>query len=115
MVYGFAFQCMHISEFAYFNGVSFSHQVANNTDRLTLDACFTPTSQFVITTAPDGFLQVWSVETGGRVAALPSFEAASQMSGPSGILNCVAFNPRFAMLATGSQQTSFWLPNIDPE
>uniref|UniRef100_A0A915EXN0 WD repeat containing protein 82 n=1 Tax=Echinococcus canadensis TaxID=519352 RepID=A0A915EXN0_9CEST len=89
--------------------------VANNTERQTLDACFTPTSQFVISTAPDAFLQVWSVETGGRVAALPSFEAASQMTGPSGVLNCVAFNPRFAMLATGSVQTSFWLPNIDAE
>ncbi|VDN31355.1 unnamed protein product [Dibothriocephalus latus] len=81
---------------------------------MPVDACFAPNSQFVISTSPtDGFLHIWALETGGGalVASLPSFEAASQMANPT--LHCVLFNPRFAMLATGSQQTSFWLPNID--
>ncbi|BHF67076.1 WD repeat-containing protein 82 [Sparganum proliferum] len=85
-----------------------------NPEHLPVDACFAPNSQFVISTSPtDGYLHVWALETGGGalIASLPSFEAASQMANPT--LHCVLFNPRFAMLATGSQQTSFWLPNID--
>ncbi|VUZ48049.1 unnamed protein product [Hymenolepis diminuta] len=99
-----------------FNGAHLhSFKVANNVDKQTLDACFTPTSQFLISTSPDSMLQVFSVETGARMAQLATYEAASKMVGPQARINCVAFNPRFAMLATGSMQTCFWLPNIENE
>ncbi|CAH8563302.1 unnamed protein product [Schistosoma turkestanicum] len=85
--------------------------VIPNTDRQTLHASFTPDSQFVLIGSPDGIVHIWSVETGVRVASLPGYEAATQL--PNAAIHSLAFNPRFAMLATGSNQTSFWLPTLE--
>ncbi|VDP28043.1 unnamed protein product [Schistosoma margrebowiei] len=85
--------------------------VIPNTDRQTLHASFTPDSQFVLIGSPDGVVHIWSVETGVRVASLPGYEAATQL--PNAAIHSLAFNPRFAMLATGSNQTSFWLPALE--
>ncbi|VDO02120.1 unnamed protein product [Rodentolepis nana] len=99
-----------------FNGAHLhSFKVSNNVEKQTLDACFTPTSQYLISTSPDSMLHVFSVEMGAPMAQLATYEAASKMVGPQARINCVAFNPRFAMIATGSMQTCFWLPNIEKE
>ncbi|CAL8077656.1 unnamed protein product [Calicophoron daubneyi] len=85
--------------------------IVTNADRQALDASFTPDSQFVMVGSPDGIVHIWSVETGIRVASLPGYEAATQLPNPA--IHTLAFNPRYAMLATGSNQTAFWLPNIE--
>nr|CDS26007.1 COMPASS component SWD2 [Hymenolepis microstoma]CDS31758.1 COMPASS component SWD2 [Hymenolepis microstoma] len=80
-----------------------------------MDACFTTTSQYLISTFPNSMLQVFSVEMGAQMAQLATYEVASKMVGPQARINCVPFNPRFAMLSTGSMQTCFWLPNMEKE
>ncbi|KAF6777866.1 hypothetical protein AHF37_02637 [Paragonimus kellicotti] len=85
--------------------------VGTNVDRQPLDASFTPDSQFVLVGSPDGLVHIWAVETGVRVVSLPGYETATQSPKPA--IHTLAFNPRYAMLATGSNQTAFWLPNIE--
>ncbi|KER27446.1 hypothetical protein T265_05487 [Opisthorchis viverrini] len=85
--------------------------LVSNADHQALDASFTPDSQFVLVGSPDGLVHIWSVETGVRIATLPGYEAATQLPNPA--IHTLAFNPRYAMLATGSNQTAFWLPNIE--
>ncbi|TGZ57037.1 hypothetical protein CRM22_010032 [Opisthorchis felineus] len=85
--------------------------LVSNADHQALDASFTPDSQFVLVGSPDGLVHIWSVETGVRIVTLPGYEAATQLPNPA--IHTLAFNPRYAMLATGSNQTAFWLPNIE--
>ncbi|KAF8571602.1 hypothetical protein P879_00912 [Paragonimus westermani] len=85
--------------------------VGTNVDRQALDASFTPDSQFVLVGSPDGLVHIWAVETGVRVVSLPGYETATQSPNPA--IHTLAFNPRYAMLATGSSQTAFWLPTIE--
>nr|CAH8874572.1 unnamed protein product [Trichobilharzia regenti] len=85
--------------------------VVPNAERLMLNATFTPDSQFILVGSPDGVVHIWSVETGVRVANIPGYENVNNLLNPA--INSMAFNPRFAMLATGSFQTCLWLPALE--
>ncbi|XP_072025757.1 WD repeat-containing protein 82-like isoform X2 [Amphiura filiformis] len=76
-----------------------------NQKGLLLEASFTPDAQFVLSGSQDGKLHVWHAESGSKVATLQSKEENP--------IHCVQFNPKFMMVATSSQHSAFWIPNID--
>nr|CAG4642543.1 EOG090X073E [Evadne anonyx] len=66
---------------------------------LNLTALFSPR----VTGSTDGRVHVWSTESGAKVC---SFNA--DHTGP---VQCVQFNPKFMMLASGCTNMAFWLPD----
>ncbi|KAM4582925.1 WD repeat-containing protein 82-like [Fundulus diaphanus] len=77
----------------------------NNSKGVSLEASFTPDSQFVMIGSEDGRVHVWSTESGMKVAVLDG-----KHPGP---INALQFNPRYMTFATACANTSFWLPCID--
>jgi len=73
---------------------TFSGHVNNiNNKSIPLEASYSPDSQFVFSGSTDGRVHVWSTESGAKVC---SFTA--DHTGP---VQCVQFNPKFMMLASG--------------
>ncbi|CAK6955481.1 hypothetical protein KUCAC02_030788 [Scomber scombrus] len=64
----------------------------NNSKGISLEACFTPDSQFVMIGSEDGRVHVWSTESGMKVAVLDG-----KHSGP---INTLQFNPRYLTFAS---------------
>ncbi|XP_033995502.1 WD repeat-containing protein 82-like isoform X5 [Trematomus bernacchii] len=64
----------------------------NNSKGISLEACFTPDSQFVMIGSEDGRVHVWSTESGMKVAVLDG-----KHSGP---INTLQFNPRYMTFAS---------------
>ncbi|KAF0034905.1 hypothetical protein F2P81_012663 [Scophthalmus maximus] len=64
----------------------------NNSRGISLEACFTPDSQFVMIGSEDGRVHVWSTESGMKVAVLDG-----KHPGP---INTLQFNPRFMTFAS---------------
>ncbi|XP_010773574.1 WD repeat-containing protein 82-like isoform X3 [Notothenia coriiceps] len=64
----------------------------NNSKGTSLEACFTPDSQFVMIGSEDGRVHVWSTESGMKVAVLDG-----KHSGP---INTLQFNPRYMTFAS---------------
>ncbi|XP_055365201.1 uncharacterized protein LOC114855832 isoform X3 [Betta splendens] len=64
----------------------------NNSRGVTLEACFTPDSQFVMIGSEDGRVHVWSTESGMKVAVLDG-----KHTGP---INTLQFNPRYMTFAS---------------
>ncbi|CAN9511758.1 unnamed protein product [Ophioblennius macclurei] len=77
----------------------------NNSQRVSLEACFTPDSQFVMIGSEDGRVHVWSTESGMKVAVLDG-----KHSGP---INTLQFNPRYMTFASACKNMTFWLPCLD--
>jgi len=83
---------------------TFSGHVNNiNNKSIPLEASYSPDSQFVFSGSTDGRVHVWSTESGAKVC---SFTA--DHTGP---VQCVQFNPKFMMLASGCTNMAFWLPD----
>ncbi|KAM6927223.1 WD repeat-containing protein 82-like [Xenentodon cancila] len=77
----------------------------NNSRGISLEACFTPDSQFVMIGSEDGRVHVWSTETGMKVAVLDG-----KHPGP---INTLQFNPRYMTFASACTNMKFWLPCTD--
>ncbi|XP_056885728.1 WD repeat-containing protein 82-like [Takifugu flavidus] len=77
----------------------------NNSKRLSLEACFTPDSQFVMIGSEDGRVHVWSTENGMKVAVLDG-----KHPGP---ISSLQFNPRYMTFVSACTSTTFWLPWFD--
>lgn len=77
----------------------------NNSKGISLEACFTPDSQFVMIGSEDGRVHVWSTESGMKVAVLDG-----KHPGP---INTLQFNPRYMTFASACTNMTFWLPCID--
>lgn len=69
------------------------HVNSINNKSIPLEASYSPDSQFVFSGSTDGKVHVWSTESGAKVC---SFNA--DHTGP---VQCVQFNPKFMMLASG--------------
>ncbi|KAM9814038.1 WD repeat-containing protein 82-like [Neosynchiropus ocellatus] len=91
-----------------FNG-SLLHTFSNynNSRGFSLEACFTPDSQFVMIGSEDGKIHVWSTVSGMKVAVRDG-----KHPGP---INTLQFNPRFMTFASACSKTNFWLPGPDTE
>lgn len=76
-----------------------------NDKKLALEASFSPDSQFVFSGSSDGKVHAWNAETGHRVCAY-----TSDHTGP---VQCVQFNPKYMMMASGCSMMAFWLPSPD--
>ncbi|XP_063330143.1 WD repeat-containing protein 82-like [Pelmatolapia mariae] len=77
----------------------------NNSKGISLEACFTPDSQFVMIGSEDGRVHVWSTESGMKVAVLDG-----KHPGP---ISALQFNPRFMTFVSACSNTTFWLPCLD--
>ncbi|KAA8593339.1 hypothetical protein FQN60_009455 [Etheostoma spectabile] len=64
----------------------------NNNKCVTLEASFTPDSQFVMIGSEDGKIHVWNAESGMKVALLDG-----KHTGP---ITCLQFNPKFMTFAS---------------
>eukprot|EP00002_Diphylleia_rotans_P001281 TRINITY_DN10715_c0_g1_i1.p1 TRINITY_DN10715_c0_g1~~TRINITY_DN10715_c0_g1_i1.p1 ORF type:complete len:314 (+),score=56.91 TRINITY_DN10715_c0_g1_i1:55-996(+) len=68
---------------------------------LKFEATFSPDGSSIISGSQSGSLHVWSVRSGEKVAEWTGHQAPSQ---------CVRWNPRKWMVASGCQHLAFWLP-----
>ncbi|XP_068171966.1 WD repeat-containing protein 82-like [Antennarius striatus] len=76
-----------------FNGsVLYTFSGYNNSKGISLEACFTPDSQFVMIGSEDGRVHVWSTESGMKVAVLDG-----KHPGP---INTLQFNPQYMTFAS---------------
>ncbi|KAL4645953.1 WD repeat-containing protein 82 [Arapaima gigas] len=64
----------------------------NNSKGVTLEASFTPDSQFIMIGSEDGKIHVWNAESGMKVAVLDG-----KHTGP---VTCLQFNPKFMTFAS---------------
>uniref|UniRef100_K7GB05 Twinfilin n=1 Tax=Pelodiscus sinensis TaxID=13735 RepID=K7GB05_PELSI len=64
----------------------------NNSKAVTLEASFTPDSQFIMIGSEDGKIHVWNGESGMKVAVLDG-----KHTGP---ITCLQFNPKFMTFAS---------------
>lgn len=88
-----------------FQGTPLQTFMGQNAKGLSLEASFSPDSQFVFSGASTGKVHCWSTETGALVSIL-NYEN-------NGPVQCVQFNPKYMMLATACQHMAFWLPQVD--
>ncbi|XP_063680940.1 WD repeat-containing protein 82-like [Bolinopsis microptera] len=92
-----------------FNGQiiqTFTGIITERTERgLHLGCCFSPDSNYVLAGSQDGHLHVWSVKTGNKIAVLEG-------NHPNPI-GCVAFNPKYMMVASACNNAAFWIPNLE--
>ncbi|XP_037535422.1 WD repeat-containing protein 82 isoform X1 [Nematolebias whitei] len=86
-----------------FNGsVLYTFSGYNNSKGVSLEACFTPDSKFVMIGSEDGRVHVWSIENGMKVAVLDG-----KHQGP---INTLQFNPLYMTFASACSSMMFWLP-----
>ncbi|CAB1354103.1 unnamed protein product [Coregonus sp. 'balchen'] len=76
----------------------------NNSKGISLEACFTPDSDFVMIGSEDGRVHVWSTESGMKIAVLDG-----KHSGP---INTLQFNPKYMTFASACSNMAFWLPCV---
>ncbi|XP_046880647.1 WD repeat-containing protein 82-like isoform X1 [Hypomesus transpacificus] len=77
----------------------------NNTKGISLEACFTPDSKFVMIGSEDGRIHMWSTESGMKIAVLDG-----KHSGP---INTLQFNPKYMTFASACTNMAFWLPCVN--
>uniref|UniRef100_A0A674AS04 WD repeat domain 82 n=1 Tax=Salmo trutta TaxID=8032 RepID=A0A674AS04_SALTR len=77
----------------------------NNSKAVTLEASFSPDSQFIMIGSEDGKIHVWNAESGMKVAVLDG-----KHTGP---VTCLQFNPKFMTFSSACSNMAFWLPTID--
>nr|CAG4647937.1 EOG090X073E [Moina brachiata]SVE93039.1 EOG090X073E [Moina brachiata] len=76
-----------------------------NDKKIPLEASFSPDSQYVFSGSTDGKVHVWHAESGIRISSFPNDHL--------GAVQCIQFNPKFMMLASGCNNMAFWVPNMD--
>jgi COMPASS component SWD2 len=82
------------------------------------EVCWTPDSKFVLSGSEDGKIYIWDVGSRPLQTPLPgrdpeTIQPIQVLEGHVGPTRCIRFNPRFAMLATASNDlvcTSIPLP-----
>jgi len=74
-----------------------------NNKGIPLEASYSPDSQFVFSGSTDGRVHCWSTESGAKICSF-----GADHTGP---VQCVQFNPKFMMLASGCTNMAFWLPD----
>ena len=72
-----------------------------NSRGATLEACFTPDSQFVLGGSEDGTVHCWSVE---------ETEPVHIFTGHAAPVSSVRWNPRLMTFASACMNTVLWLP-----
>ncbi|KAH0630035.1 hypothetical protein JD844_012604 [Phrynosoma platyrhinos] len=90
---------------AFKGGVLHTFTGYNNSKAVTLEASFTPDSQFIMIGSEDGKIHVWNGDTGMKVAVLDG-----KHTGP---ITCLQFNPKFMTCASACSNMAFWLPTLD--
>lgn len=76
-----------------------------NSKGVSLEASYSPDSQFIFSGSTDGRIHVWNALTGQRVSVL-----TGEHVGP---VHCVQFNPKYMMLASACNNMSFWVPQLN--
>lgn len=95
-----------------FNGKplhSFKSPVDAEAEPLSMEASFSPDGQYVLVGTHEGNIQVWNTESGSSIGVLQSKYLGLNPSP----LQCVKFNPRFMMIASGGKSVSLWLPTAE--
>lgn len=75
-----------------------------NNKAISIEASFSPDSQFIFSGSTDSRIHCWNVATGNRIAV---FQGEHQAP-----VQCVQFNPKYMMLASACVSMSFWIPNV---
>lgn len=68
------------------------------------EASYTPDSQFILSGAEDGSINVWSATKGTSVCVLRPPPACAEP------VQCVKFNPKYMMIGSASSKMTFWIP-----
>ncbi|KAJ6648704.1 WD repeat-containing protein 82, partial [Pseudolycoriella hygida] len=79
-----------------------------NNQHASIESSFSADSRFVFSGSSDGRLHAWNAATGHKICVFSSNHHSS--------LQCVKFNPKYAMLSTACSDVAFWLPatvNVD--
>jgi len=71
----------------------------------SLEASFTPDSQFVLSGAVDGRVHVWSCDSGKKVGVLDGLHPAPAA--------CVRFNPKLMMFGSACSNLALWIPDTN--
>ncbi|XP_017490812.1 PREDICTED: WD repeat-containing protein 82-like [Rhagoletis zephyria] len=78
-----------------------------NNKGLSLEASFSPDSQFIFSGSTNGNICCWNALTGARTVIFKSDHAAP--------VQCVQFNPKYMMMASACNTMSFWIPALYDE
>lgn len=78
-----------------------------NTNKLSIEASFSPDSQFVISGSTDGRIHIWNAENGQKVCALNGDHKHP--------VQCVQFSPKHMMMASACHIMSLWLPSLEDD
>lgn len=78
-----------------------------NNGNVSLEASFSPDSQFVACGSTDGQVHIWNIDKGYKVCVLNGDHPAA--------VQRVQFNPKKHMLASACSNLAFWLPSIPIE
>ncbi|KAG8834220.1 member of Set1p complex, histone methyl transferase [Serendipita sp. 399] len=79
------------------------------------EVCWTPDSKYVLSGSEDGKIYVWDIASRGELTPpkpgrdADTFQPSVVLDGHVGPTRCLRFNPRYAMLATASNDLAFWL------
>lgn len=77
----------------------------HNDQGLPLEASFSPDSKFLFSGSTDGRIYCWDADSGYRICSLNG--------GHPGPTQCVAFNPKYVMLASACSALALWLPAVE--
>lgn len=90
------------------------HQPLNCRHQTSGDTCFTPDGRHVISGSGDKSLVFWDLGGQGRNdrTLMP---AQVTQAGALDMPNCVAFNPKNAMMATADTELFMWLPDLNAQ
>lgn len=76
-------------------------------DRVSIDASFSPDSQFILSGSEDGRIYIWNVDSGERDGVL------GEHKDHPGPVYSVLLNPKYMMMASAAKTNlAFWLPTI---
>jgi COMPASS component SWD2 len=75
-----------------------------NKTQLNIEASFSPDGKYIFGGSQDGIVHAWEVASGKKVKEFTGHPAA---------VSCVAFNPRYLMMASACVNLAFWIPSMD--
>lgn len=91
-----------------FNGKRLHTLTGNvNNKGLSLEASFSPDSQYIFSGSTNGNIFCWSALTGEKKVIFSSDHTAP--------VQCVQFNPKYMMMASACNTMSFWIPAMYEE
>ncbi|RDD47183.1 WD repeat-containing protein 82 [Trichoplax sp. H2] len=91
-----------------FNGDELRNfSIPGNPRAVSLEASFTPDSQFILSGSADGQVHIWNTDTGDKVAVLQGHH-------PSAV-QCIKFNPKYMMMISACTNTAIWITESNEE